>query len=68
MLDGNEWDTNGDGIPDNYFLVVNPLKLEQQLGGALDKIKHDASTFSTLATNSTSCRKAARSTKRASRR
>jgi type IV pilus assembly protein PilY1 len=54
VLDGNEWDTNGDGIPDNYFLVVNPLKLEQQLGGALDKIKHDASTFATLATNSTS--------------
>jgi Tfp pilus tip-associated adhesin PilY1 len=27
----NEWDENGDGQPDTYFYVVNPLKLEQQL-------------------------------------
>jgi type IV pilus assembly protein PilY1 len=33
-----EWDTNGDGTPDNYFLVVNPLKLEQQLDKALSEI------------------------------
>ena len=26
-----EWDKDGDGIPDTYFYVVNPLKLEQQL-------------------------------------
>ena len=37
-LDGNktpnldsEWDEDGDGVPDTYFYVVNPLKLEQQL-------------------------------------
>lgn len=33
-----EWDKDGDGIPDNYFLVVNPLKLEQQLDKALSEI------------------------------
>ncbi|MGD9039399.1 MAG: Calx-beta domain-containing protein [Desulfobacteraceae bacterium] len=27
----NEWDEDGDGQPDTYFYVVNPLKLEQQL-------------------------------------
>ena len=27
----NEWDEDGDGVPDTYFYVVNPLKLEQQL-------------------------------------
>jgi type IV pilus assembly protein PilY1 len=27
----SEWDADGDGNPDNYYLVVNPLKLEQQL-------------------------------------
>jgi Tfp pilus tip-associated adhesin PilY1 len=27
----SEWDADGDGAPDTYFYVVNPLKLEQQL-------------------------------------
>lgn len=27
----DEWDTDGDGVPDNYFYVVNALKLEEQL-------------------------------------
>jgi len=27
----SEWDEDGDGEPDTYFYVVNPLKLEQQL-------------------------------------
>jgi VCBS repeat-containing protein len=27
----SEWDADGDGLPDTYFYVVNPLKLEQQL-------------------------------------
>ncbi len=26
-----EWDADGDGVPDNYFYVVNALKLEEQL-------------------------------------
>ena len=26
-----EWDENGDGVPDNYFLVTNALKLSEQL-------------------------------------
>lgn len=27
----SEWDKDGDGVPDTYFYVVNPLKLEEQL-------------------------------------
>jgi len=27
----SEWDEDSDGVPDTYFYVVNPLKLEQQL-------------------------------------
>ena len=50
----SEWDTDNDGVPDNYFLVVNPLKLETQLGKALEKIQKDAGTASALATNSQS--------------
>ncbi len=26
-----EWDKDGDGIPDTYFYVMNPLKIEEQL-------------------------------------
>lgn len=34
----NEWDTKGYGTPDNYFLVSDPSKMEQQLRLALDSI------------------------------
>ena len=34
----SEWDKDGNGDPDNYYLVVNPLKLEQQLDKALTDI------------------------------
>ena len=39
-----EWDENNDGIPDNYFLVVNPLKMERQLEDALLSILRRASS------------------------
>ena len=39
-----EWDKDGDGVPDNYFLVVNPLKLEDQLNNALLSILRRASS------------------------
>ena len=39
-----EWDKDKDGVPDNYFLVVNPLKLEQQLDKALLSILRRASS------------------------
>ncbi|HEY4745507.1 MAG TPA: hypothetical protein VIH45_12660 [Desulfuromonadaceae bacterium] len=34
----NEWDSQGNGNPDNYFLVTDPSKMEQQLRLALDSI------------------------------
>lgn len=54
--DATEWDADGDGVPDNYFMVVNPLKLEQQMAAALAKIASDSGTAAALATNSTSLR------------
>ena len=50
----SEWDADENGVPDNYFLVVNPLKLEQQMGAALAKISKDSGTSAALASNSTS--------------
>lgn len=34
----SEWDTDGDGVPDNYFLVTNALGLKAQLQRAFDSI------------------------------
>lgn len=56
LPDTTEWDADNDGVPDNYFLVINPLKLEQQLGKALAKIQNDSGTAAALATNSQSFR------------
>ncbi len=39
-----EWDKDGDGIPDNYFYVVNPLRLEQQLNRAFSDILENTSS------------------------
>ena len=33
-----EWDADGNGTPDNYFLVTNPLNLRTQLSKAFDRI------------------------------
>lgn len=56
LPDPTEWDSDGNGVPDNYFLVINPLSLEQQLGLALAKIQKDSGTEAALATNSTTLR------------
>jgi type IV pilus assembly protein PilY1 len=39
-----EWDKDSNGVPDNYFLVVNPLKLEEQLDKALLSILRRAAS------------------------
>lgn len=57
-----EWDTKktdgtlvagGDTVPDNYFLVTNPLGLEQALGAALAAVVQN-STAASVAANTTS--------------
>ncbi len=50
--DAGEWDADNDGVPDNYFLVVNPLKMLTQMDNALAKIKNDSGTSAALSTNS----------------
>ena len=45
IADGpDEWDKDQDGTPDNYFFVVNPLKLEEQLSKAFADILNRASS------------------------
>ena len=36
--DDGEWDQDGDGVPDNYFFVSNPSKLEDALNNAFASI------------------------------
>ncbi len=40
----SEWDKDGDGVPDNYFYVVNPLRLEEQLNKSFADILRRASS------------------------
>jgi type IV pilus assembly protein PilY1 len=47
-----EWDANGDGIPDNYFLVTNPALLETQLSNAFTAILAHAGSASAASVNS----------------
>ncbi len=40
----SEWDEDGDNIPDTYFYVTNPLRLEQQLNASFGKILEQAAS------------------------
>jgi type IV pilus assembly protein PilY1 len=46
-----EWDENGDGTPDNYFLVTNALHLGQQLSNAFDEISERVGSASSASVN-----------------
>ena len=50
----SEWDADGDGVPDTYFLVQNPLKLSLALKRTFDEIVERTGSASNLAANSTS--------------
>lgn len=48
----SEWDINANGVPDNYFYVINPLQLEAQLNASFSQIlakSASASSASVLA-------------------
>ncbi len=50
----SEWDADGDNIPDNYFLVTNASKLEQQLKDTFNRITElVGASASSVAINST---------------
>ena len=53
QLDGNEWDLDGNGIPDSYFLVTNAGQLKDQLTNAFNEIKGRIGAAASIATNST---------------
>lgn len=48
----SEWDEDGDGTPDNYFLVTNALTLKAQLQSAFQSILNQTSSASAVAANS----------------
>ncbi len=51
----DEWDKDGDGVPDTYFYVVNPLELETQLNKSFAAILENTASgtaASVLANNS----------------
>jgi type IV pilus assembly protein PilY1 len=56
----SEWDslpstttTTGDGVPDNYFLVQNPLNLRASLRRALENITNNSASGGNIIANST---------------
>ncbi len=46
----SEWDKDGDGNPDTYFYIVNPLKMERELERAFSEILKRASSGATVGT------------------
>jgi type IV pilus assembly protein PilY1 len=48
----SEWDKDGDGVPDTYFFVQNPVKLKESLKNAFQAIIERNGSSSNLATNS----------------
>lgn len=48
----SEWDGNGDGDPDNYFLVTNALTLQERLAKAFDEVLARSGSAATVAVNS----------------
>lgn len=50
--DAAEWDEDGDGTPDNYFLVTNALKLSNQLRKAFQDILRKTTSSSSASVNS----------------
>ncbi len=53
LPDSVEYDKDGDGDPDNYFLVTNALTLSDQLSRAFDEIVGVQTSAASVATNST---------------
>lgn len=50
----SEWDADGDGMPDTYLPVQDPIRLRQALQRTLESIAARAASASSIATNSTS--------------
>jgi len=51
--DQDSWDSDGDGIPDNYFFANNPEKLESDLKEVLNSLAEVSSSSAAVASNST---------------
>lgn len=49
----NEWDADGDGLPDTYFYAIDPGKLKDSLSSAFEAVLKTSSSAASVATNST---------------
>ncbi|MEX0872124.1 MAG: PilC/PilY family type IV pilus protein [Aquisalimonadaceae bacterium] len=49
----DQWDTSGNGHPDNYYLARNPGQLEADLSAVFGNILRTTASASSIATNST---------------
>ncbi len=47
----SEWDADGNGVPDTYFLVQNPLKLRDSLEKSLDTIVERSASAGNITSN-----------------
>lgn len=47
------WDSNSDGLPDNYFFAINPAQLSESLATVFDNIAESSSAAAATAANST---------------
>ena len=56
----DEWDSNNDGDPDNYFLVTNALNLKDQLTKAFNEILTRSGSSAAAAVNSGTIREGTR--------
>ena len=50
----SEWDEDGDGVPDTYFPVTNPLKMEEQLTQVFNDILRRVGSATSISVLSTS--------------
>lgn len=46
------WDTNGDGIPDNYYFAIDPGRLASDLSAVFEEIIQTSDSSTAVATNS----------------
>ncbi|MCU0836645.1 MAG: PilC/PilY family type IV pilus protein [Chromatiaceae bacterium] len=47
----SEWDADGDGVPDTYFLVQNPLRLRESLERSFDTIVERSASAGNITSN-----------------
>jgi type IV pilus assembly protein PilY1 len=53
LTNSNQWDADGNGTPDNYYLVTNPAKLYEELDKAFNEVLQRGTSSTLLSLNTT---------------